>query len=243
MRLRHKFAFVAATVFVILGTVGIYSNFRSAGQTDLANGVKPVSREFFDDRAFRNTLAELAKLPADQLDAKLRADHPQLESRLVATLRRHGKLGAEEQVASVKFFFVRNAQAQALDGDGKTHTGFLKDQLVASVKPINRDAFTVIVLCLNGGLFEPVELNQATELNLASPVVDNSFEVRPGKGLMPPLDYKQAFKAARTNGFPLYVGYIGGPTISYDKAEKVGPRYRGQPIIALVKKAGRYRPE
>lgn len=243
MRLRHKFAFVAAAAFVILGTIGVISNFRSAGQTDLANGVKPVSREFFDDSAFRSTLAELAKLPPGEMEAKLRADHPGLENRLLNTLRRHGKLSSDEKVESIRFFFAKDAKGKAEDGAGKQHVGYVKDQLLATVKPAGRDAFTVIVLCLNGALFESTQLQQAQELNVALPVADNSFEVSRGRGLMPPLDFTQAIRVAEANDLPLFIGPIaGGQRISYARAAKVGPRFRGQPITVLVQ-PGRYKPE
>ncbi len=243
--MRFKRTLTLLAVIAAITLIGLGIAYARKG-TDLANGVKPVSQEFFADNSFRLTLTDLAELSPGEMEAKLRSDHPGLENRLLTTLRRHDKLGAGEKVDSVRFFFAKEAKGQADDGDGKQHTGYVKNQLLATIKPSGRDAFTVIVLCLNGALFEETQLQQAQELNLSTPVVpvvDNSFEVLPGRGLMPPLDYKQAFKAARANGFPLYIGYIGGMQISYDLAERVGPWYRGQPIIALVKKAGRYRPE
>lgn len=243
MQLKHKLLFAAAIAVIIFGVVSVVSTLRGAAQTDLANGVKPVSQEFFADNSFRATLAELAKLPPGEMEAKLRAEHPNLESRLLRTLRSHDKFGADEKVESVRFFFAKDAKGQAEDADGKQHTGYVKNQLLATVKPANRDVFTVIVLCLNGALFEPTQLQQAQELNVAFLVVDNCLEVSVGYGLMPPLNFDKAIKFARANDLPLFVGPIsGGQRISYAKAAKVGPRFRGQPITVLVQ-PGRYKPE
>ncbi|MBL8031026.1 MAG: hypothetical protein JNK33_01730 [Candidatus Doudnabacteria bacterium] len=243
MRFKRTLQLLVAIAAIAL--VGLGIAYARKG-TDLANGVKPVSQEFFADNSFRETLAELAKLPPGEMEAKLRADHPGLENRLLSTLRRHNKLGVDEKVESVRFFFAKDAKGKADDGDGKQHTGFIKDQLLATVKPAGRDAFTVIVLCLNGALFEQTQLQQAQELSLSIPVMpvaDNSFEVLPGHGLMPPLDFEQAIKAAEANDLQLFIGPIsGGQRISYARAAKVGPRYRGQPITVLVQ-PGRYKPE
>lgn len=244
--MRFKRTLTVLAVIAAITLIGLGIAYARKG-TDLANGVKPVSQEFFADNSFRATLAELAKLPPGEMEAKLRADHPGLENRLLRTLRRHNKLAAEEKVESVRFFFAKDAKGKADDGDGKQHTGFIKDQLLATVKPAGRrEAFTVIVLCLNGALFEPTQLQQAQELNLSTPtapIADNSFEVLPGHGLMPPLDFEQAIKAAKANDLHLFIGPIsGGQRISYARAAKVGPRFRGQPITVLVQ-PGRYRPE
>lgn len=244
--MRFKRTLTLLAVIAAITLIGLGIAYARKG-TDLANGVKPVSQEFFADNSFRLTLAELAKLPPGEMEAKLRTDHPGLENRLLTTLRRHDKLGAGEKVDSVRFFFAKDAKGQANDGDGRQHTGYVKNQLLATIKPAARDAFTVIVLCLNGALFEPTQFQQAQELNLTTPTVtpvaDNSFEVSPGRGLMPPLNFEQAIKAAEANDLPLFVGPIsGGQRISYARAVKVGPQFHGQPITVLVQ-PGRYKPE
>lgn len=178
--------------------------FLFTGQTravDVVHDISPVSRDMRDIRA---TLDTLTALPAEQREAALRRDWPNLEKDIVCFLRLRGKLPEGMPVEKVEFFFGSLDRVSAADGDGNVMRGYFRNQLVAKVYVPGRDPESVIVQCLNG-LFA-LERDWKTLQTLGTYQPIQKFTIAKGEGLVHHVGFTTAVALAERFNLPLYQG-------------------------------------
>lgn len=217
---RRKIVFgVALAIIAVICILAFWPSKTQA--VDVVNGVTPVSTALGDIRV---TLAELAQMPVEQRETRLRQEWPNLEESVVYFLRQRDRLPRDAEVERVRFFFGSMDNVRAVDGDGNMHEGYFRDQLVARVdirgheKPID-----VIVQCLNGVMSLPEDLAALQPLGTATP--EQRFTIGPREGLVHHVDYPVAIDLAQRFNLPLYRGQHMTETarITPDQARQLEP--------------------
>ena len=199
---KRNIAVIFGMVVVALLIYISWPTSKTVKAVDVVNGITPASSALSDIRV---TLQELARMPTNQREARLRQDWPRLEQGVVYFLRRANRLPDNTEVERVEFRFGSLDHVRAQDGAGNQHEGYFRDQLVARVylrgdqKPVD-----VIVQCLNGTFFLPEDYNKLQPIGSYN--VAERFTIGPREGLIHHVDFPVAIDLAERFHLPLYRG-------------------------------------
>ena len=197
--MKRKFGIVL--IIAMVSVLAVSGCKKSVPAVDVVNGITPVSDSM---SGIRVTMDQLAQMPVAERAARLNRDWPHLSEDVTYYARFHGLIPGNATVAHVDFLFGSLANVRAGDGSGVQHTGYANNQLVARIHLEGQAPIDLFVLCFNGMVAAPKDMEDLQLLSSSMPI--EQFTIGQRQGLVTYVDYPVAISLAEKFHLPLYQG-------------------------------------
>ena len=229
--------FGIAIIIAMMSILAVSGCKKSAPAVDVVNGVTQVSDSM---SGVRVTMEQLAQLPATERAARLNKDWPHLSEDVTYYAKVNGLIPRSATVNHVDFLFGSLKNVRAGDHNGVQHTGYANNQLVARIHLEGQAPIDLFVLCFNGMVAAPKDMEDLQLLGSAMPI--EQFTIGRRQGLVPYVDYPVAISLAEKFHLPLYQGrqQTAGRLISPEQARQMEPNTARVQITVKVYPGDRF---